>query len=103
MAPKPVNKLIEGAAIDATGVIVEADVSYASDVGLHLTGTDTADYAVDVSPDGSTWFQGVDTFSATDDIDTVLTRPEAKLRVRVTSAAATGGATADVYVGANPT
>jgi len=102
MPQRPLHKLRQGVAIDATGTVFEIKAEYASTIALHLAGDDTADYAVDVSPDGSAWFNSVSTYAGTADIDAVLTRPEAYLRLRVTTPAATAGATAEVYAAAPP-
>lgn len=92
-----------GVDIATTGSKFELDISDAPQVGLQLTATAEADYAFDVSPDGSAWFPAVTTYEAanmdTTRIDDGWTLPEAWVRLRVTAAAASGN-TADIYLAA---
>lgn len=89
--------------ISAQGDIIVLHVREAPQVGLQIEATAEADYAVDVGPDGTTWFENVETYEAANEdttrIDDGWTQPEEWLRVRV-SAAAAAGETADVYVAA---
>jgi hypothetical protein len=83
--------------IDSQGtVIVERGIPGDTIVSLNIVGSAVADYALDVSADGQTWFGAEEVDSGTDIRDTFRLGDE-YLRVRVTSAAA-NGETADVYV-----
>jgi len=83
-------------AIDATGTIAETSVEIAKLVSVNIVAEETADYALDVSPDGETWFDAEATYSGID-IRDVFDLTDRFLRVRVTTAAS-AGATADITV-----
>jgi len=83
-------------AIDATGEIAETSVEIAKLVSLNIVGDSTADYALDVSPDGETWFADEATYSGTD-IRDVFDLTDRFVRFRVTAAAGAGD-TANITV-----
>lgn len=83
--------------IDTTGVIVEAEIPGDALVSLNVEGTVATDYQLDVSADGETWFEAEATYTGTDSVSDVFELGDRYLRLRVTSAAATGE-TADVTV-----
>lgn len=100
----PRNELNEGVAIDSTGELLSLTITGDRDVAVHVRGTASADYQIDVGvprDDGTTyWVSPSDrAYTGVTDIDETFAHPEAKLRLRVTTAAA-AGETADVYVAA---
>jgi hypothetical protein len=97
---KPASVFKPGAPIDETGAIATLDTEYQDALAVHISGGEAAAYALDVSPDNETWFEGAATYSGSA-IDAVEHRPEAYVRVRVTTAATTAGTTADVYLAAD--
>ena len=91
-----------GLAIDATGEIFQSSVEIAKLISVNIQATANADYALDVSPDGDTWFDAEVEYVAADepdpqDIRDVFELTDRYVRLRVT-AAATADATADVVV-----
>jgi hypothetical protein len=70
--------------IDATGVVFTADLEVFTLASLNIEGDSTADYALDVSPTGDTYFEGEETYSGTDIRDT-FEITDRNIRVRVTS------------------
>lgn len=91
-----IHKEGDGLPIDATGEIFEANVEIAKLVSINIDGTETADYALDVSPDGSTWFTAEATYSGSDIRDS-FELTDRHVRIRVTTAAS-AGSTADIDI-----
>jgi len=81
--------------ISTTGVIAETTTTGDPIVSLNIEATAAASYAIDVSADGETWFEGevvydqADVDDATDIRDTFQVG-DARMRVRVTTAASSG-------------
>lgn len=94
-------------AIDTQRTIADVELGAepginATEVDVRIEGTDSADYAVEVADaDETTWFEQASVTGASS-VSEAFTTPHARLRVRVTTAATTGGATADVLIGARP-
>lgn len=93
------EEFVQGHDISATGEVFSLRIAESPQVALQIDGTAGADYAVDVSPDAATWFNGVSTYSAVTRVNDGWTQPEAWVRLRVTAAAA-AGETADIYLAA---
>jgi hypothetical protein len=75
--------------IDATGAVFEESVEIAKLVSLNIQGDSAADYALDVSPKGESFFDGEANFSGTD-IRATFQLTDRVVRVRVTSAGNAG-------------
>lgn len=94
-------------AIDSTGTIADVELgaepgTNPTEVDVRIEGTDSADYVVEVAAaDETTWFEEASVTGASS-VSEKFETPHARLRVRVTTAATTGGATADVLIGARP-
>jgi len=84
--------------IDSTGEVLEVDTGGDKAVAVNIEGDATADYALDVGPDGSVYFDNEETYSGTSISDT-FRLPDRYLRLRVTTAASsTDEATITVQV-----
>jgi hypothetical protein len=94
-------------AIDSQRTIADVELgaepgTNPAEVDVRIEGTDSADYVVEVADaDETTWFEEASVTGASS-VSEKFETPHARLRVRVTTAASTGGATADVLVGARP-
>jgi len=94
-------------AIDSQRTIADVELgaepgTNPTEVDVRIEGTDSADYAVEVAAeDETTWFEEAAPTGASS-VSEKFTTPHARLRVRVTTAATTTDATADVLVGARP-
>lgn len=86
----------ETVAIDSTVTVLETNVEQSLLCSLNIDGTESATYALDVSPDGDTYFTAEETYTGSD-IRDVFELTDRYIRVRVTSAAS-GGSTADITV-----
>ena len=75
--------------IASTGTVFEQAVLGDALVSVNIEGDATADYALDVSPDGDNWIENEETYSGTDIRDT-FRFGDRHLRIRVTSAAGAG-------------
>jgi hypothetical protein len=75
--------------IDSTGTVFEESVEIAKLVSLNIQGDSTADYALDVSPEGDNFFNGEANFSGTD-IRATFQLTDRVVRVRVTAAGNAG-------------
>jgi hypothetical protein len=93
--------------IDQTGeigtfLVRRSDTANVEDVGVYIDGTDTASYAVDVGENENNavkyWFEDQHTYDSTDKVSDMFTMPARFLRVRVTTAASTSGATAKLLI-----
>jgi len=84
------------APIDATGTVFETNLAQSVLVSLNIDGTESATYALDVSPDGDTYFNAEETYTGSD-IRDVFEITDRYVRVRVTSAGP-GGSTADITI-----
>lgn len=92
--------LKKGEAVDSQSVVAELDTRGKDTLDVLLAATDTADFALDISPDGTFWFENVQTFSNTDEIIKTYSVGSRFVRLRVTNPAA-GGTTADITLGAS--
>lgn len=72
--------------IDTTGEKIEVDTEGKKTVAVNIEGDASADYALDVGPDGNTYFDDEETYSGTSISDTFIL-PDRYLRIRVTTAA----------------
>lgn len=79
--------------------------SHSQTVNILLSGTDTADYEVYVGGEdedgGVNWFDGITpkfSYSGVSEIDETFDTPARYVRVDVTAAASTGGATAELLI-----
>jgi hypothetical protein len=75
--------------IDTTDVVFQESVEIAKLVSLNIQGDSTADYALDVSPEGDNFFNGEANLSGTD-IRATFQLTDRVIRVRVTSAGNSG-------------
>lgn len=102
------DKLYEGVAIDSTGTPIDSSgdpleftTNRVQDAGLYIDASEAASFAVEMGAqrdDGTTrWFGAAREYSSTDSVSDQWTQTEQRLRVTVTTAAS-GGATADVYL-----
>jgi len=82
--------------IDATGDVFETNLEQSVLVSLNIAGTESATYALDVSPDGDTYFDAEETYTGSD-IRDVFEVTDRYVRVRVTSAGGSGS-TADITI-----
>ena len=87
--------------IDSTGEIFETTVKLSKLVSVNIDATAEADYALDVSPDGDTYFNAEAEYLSsnmdTTDVRDTFDVTDRYLRLRVTSAAG-AGETATVVV-----
>jgi len=83
--------------IDSTGEKMRREVPGDTLVALNIEGADPADYAVDTSADGETWFADKETYSITASVAGQFRVAAVYIRVRVT-AAASAGETADITI-----
>lgn len=93
--------------IDATGEVATFEISGDWDpaytIGLNVDGDEAASYAVDLggkdhNDDTITWFTDETEYDSTARISDAWIQAEEWLRVRVTTAAATAGSEATIYV-----
>jgi len=94
--PKHLTREFEDVAIDSTGEIVETSIRESLTVSVNIVGDSTADYALDVSADGDTWFENEETYSGADIRDT-FDITDRHMRIRVTNTASNGD-TADITI-----
>jgi len=95
-ATKHVVETFSDVAIDSKDVIASTSINDSLTVSLNIVGDNTADYALDVSADGDTWFEGEETYSGSDVRD-AFDITDRYVRLRVTSAA-TADSTADITI-----
>jgi hypothetical protein len=83
--------------IDSTGEKIRRAVPGETLVALNVEGTESADYAVDISADGETWFADGETYSLTTSVSDQFRAAAAYIRVRVTTEAS-ADETADIAI-----
>lgn len=91
------SKQVSGEAIDSTGVLLELDTRGKRVLDLAVEGTEAADYVLDASPDGGTWFGPYETWTTVSNIHATYRLGARYVRVRVSTAAG-NGATADAFM-----
>lgn len=105
-----VETTVETVPIDATGEVLRFEASGVYDsvkrVDLNLDGGESADYAVDVGVDANddgtiTWFDEHSTHTGVTSVRDGWDQTEPWLRIRVTTASATSGMEATVFLSAN--
>jgi len=92
-----VNRKFEDVAIDSTGEVVSTSIQESVLVGVEIAADDTADYALDVSPDGNTYFEAEATYTDTDEVRDVFELSDRYIKIRVTTAAS-ANSTADIFI-----
>jgi len=98
MSKQVVQRHFEDVSVDSTGTVVETTIQESKLVGVELKADDTADYALDVSPNGgNTYFNSEEIYKSTDEVRDVFEITDRTLRLRVT-AAASNGTTADIFI-----
>ncbi len=70
--------------IDATGQVLETNLEESKLLSINIVGESTAEYALDVSPDGDTYFESEESYTGTD-IRDVFELTDRYVKVRVTS------------------
>jgi len=99
--PTHLLKQETGVAIDSATEVFETNLEYVKLVSLNIDATAEADYRLDVSPDGDTYFEAEREYLAADedttDVRDVFELTDRYVRLVVTSATA-GGETADIVV-----
>jgi len=93
---KHVERVINSAPIDQTGEVATVSIGDSLMMSLNINGDNTADYALDVSSNGDTWFDAEETYTGTD-IRDAFDITDRYVRLRVTSAA-TADSTADITI-----
>jgi len=82
--------------IDSTGEVFETNLEQSKLLSINIVGESSATYALDVSPDGDTYFESEETYTGTD-IRDVFELTDRYIRVRVTSTGNTND-TADITI-----
>jgi len=83
--------------IDSTGEKIRRAVPGETLVALNIKGTESADYAVDISADGETWFTDKTTYNLAASVSDRFRVAAAHIRVRVATAAS-ADETADITI-----
>ena len=92
-----ISDIKEDVPIDEIGEVFETSVEIAKLISINIEGTEEAAYALDVSPDGETWFADEVEYELGQDIRDVFEMTDRHVRIRVTTAAS-ADETADITI-----